>query len=96
MSQPPPPASRSQSATAPRLRHNSLGIWYLGGMAMAWMGLAIATYFVIPFMEQAAGPITPLIFLFLIVAMMPTAISYALMNKRRPSAGGPYTWPESS
>lgn len=78
--------------SSPGLRANSLGIWYLGGLAMAWMGLAVATYFVIPFMEEAAGPITPLIFLFLIVAMMPTAVSYALMNKRRPSAGGPYTW----
>jgi amino acid transporter len=75
-----------------QLRSGSLGIWYLGGMAMAWMGLAVCTYFVVPFMEQATGPITPLIFLLLIVAMIPTAISYALMNSRRPSAGGAFTW----
>jgi amino acid transporter len=74
------------------LRRNALGIWHVGAMAMAWMGLAIATYFVIPFMEQAAGPITPLIFLLLIVAVLPTAVSYAVMNNRRPSAGSAYTW----
>ncbi|HLY65876.1 MAG TPA: APC family permease, partial [Chloroflexota bacterium] len=89
---PPPDLPDPQIEAPQRLRANALGIWYVGGMAMAWMGLAIATYFVIPFMEQAAGPITPLIFLLLIVLMLPTAISYAVMNKRRPSAGGAFTW----
>lgn len=74
------------------LKREALGMWHVGAMAMAWMGLAIATYFVIPFMEQAAGPITPLIFLLLIVAVLPTAVSYAVMNNRRPSAGSSYTW----
>jgi amino acid transporter len=80
--------SHSEAALKP----NALGIWHVGAMAMAWMGLAIATYFVIPFMEQAAGPITPLIFLLLILAVLPTAVSYAVMNNRRPSAGSAYTW----
>jgi amino acid transporter len=74
------------------LKREALGMWHVGAMAMAWMGLAIATYFVIPFMEQAAGPVTPLIFLLLIVAVLPTAVSYAVMNNRRPSAGSSYTW----
>jgi amino acid transporter len=84
--------SKGSQSEGRALKPNALGIWHVGAMAMAWMGLAIATYFIIPFMEQAAGPITPLIFLLLIVAVLPTAISYAVMNNRRPSAGSAYTW----
>jgi amino acid transporter len=80
---------RSHSAA---LKSNALGPLHIGAMAMGWMGIAIGVYYVLPLMEQAAGPITPLIFLLLIVAVMPTAVSYAIMNNRRPSAGSSYTW----
>jgi amino acid transporter len=43
-------------------------------------------------MEAAAGPITPLIFLAAMLLILPTAISYAALNSRAPSAGAASTW----
>jgi amino acid transporter len=43
-------------------------------------------------MQVAAGPITPLIFLAAMVLILPTAISYAVLNKEAPSAGAASSW----
>jgi len=43
-------------------------------------------------MQTATGPITPLIFLAAMLLTLPTAISYALLNSRLPSAGAACTW----
>ena len=43
-------------------------------------------------MQVAAGPITPLIFLTAMLLTLPTAISYALLNREAPSAGAASTW----
>jgi amino acid transporter len=43
-------------------------------------------------MQVAAGPITPLIFLASMLMVLPTAISYALLNREAPSAGAACTW----
>jgi amino acid transporter len=43
-------------------------------------------------MQVAAGPITPLIFLAALVMILPTAISYSLLNREAPSAGAASTW----
>ncbi len=43
-------------------------------------------------MQVAAGPIAPLIFLAAMLLTIPTAISYALLNREAPSAGAACTW----
>ena len=85
-----------QSATVPpgesMLNTNALGLWGLVIMGIAYMGLALTAYFNFGLMEGITGPIVPLAFAAVTVAMLPTAASYAIMNSRRPSTGATLTW----
>jgi amino acid transporter len=66
-------------------------------LGLAYMSLAPAIYFNMGFMEsQANGPVMPLIFVFVTVAILPTALSFAALNRRRPSAGSALTWVSES
>src|SRR6516164_5042289 len=75
-----------------RLNTNALGLWGLVIMGIAYMGLALTAYFNFGIMEGITGPIVPLAFAAVTVAMLPTAASYAVMNSRRPSTGATLTW----
>ena len=74
------------------LNRNALGLWGLVIMGIAYMGLALTAYFNFGIMEGITGPIVPLAFAAVTVAMLPTAASYAVMNSRRPSTGATLTW----
>ena len=74
------------------LNRNALGLSGLVIMGIAYMGLALTAYFNFGIMEGITGPIVPLAFAAVTVAMLPTAMSYAIMNARRPSTGGTLTW----
>ena len=74
------------------LSRNALGLWGLVIMGIAYMGLALTAYFNFGIMEGITGPIVPLAFAAVTVAMLPTAASYAVMNSRRPSTGSTLTW----
>src|SRR6516165_9877144 len=80
------------SAEESKLNTNALGLWGLVIMGIAYMGLALAAYFNFGIMEGLTGPIVPIAFIAVTVLMLPTAISYAVMNSRRPSAGATLTW----
>ena len=56
------------------------------------MGLALTVYFNVGLMEGITGPIVPLAFAAVGIAMLPTAASFAVMNGRRPSTGSVFTW----
>src|SRR5258708_401470 len=56
------------------------------------MGLAWTAYFNFGIMQGITGPVVPLAFAAVTVAMLPTAASYAIMNSRRPSTGATLTW----
>src|SRR2546429_9694498 len=75
-----------------RLNTNALGLWGLVIMGIAYMGLALTAYFNFGIMEGITGPIVPLAFAAVTVAMLPTAASYAIMNSRRPSTGPTPPW----
>jgi amino acid transporter len=75
-----------------QLRTNALGLSGLVIMGIAYMGLALTVYFNVGLMEGITGPIVPLAFAAVAVAMLPTAASFAVMNNRRPSTGGVFTW----
>jgi amino acid transporter len=74
------------------LRSNALGLGGLVILAVAYMGLALTVYFNVGIMEGITGPIVPLAFAAVAIAMLPTAASFAVMNSRRPSTGSVFTW----
>lgn len=74
------------------LRPNSLSLWHLCGVGIAYQGLALAIYLNFGFIESNVGPIVPLIFIGVSLAMVPTAISFAVMTNRLPSSGSAYWW----
>jgi amino acid transporter len=80
------------SADQGLLNKNALGLWGLVIMGIAYMGLALTAYFNFGIMQGITGPIVPLAFAAVTVAMLPTAASYAVMNSRRPSTGATLTW----
>lgn len=75
-----------------QLRRNSLGLFQLVVIGIAYMGLALTVYFNVGIMEGITGSIVPLAFAAVTIAMLPTAASFAVMNARRPSAGSVFTW----
>jgi len=75
-----------------RLKPNTIGPWGLAALAIGITSPAIGLYATWGPMQVAAGPITPLIFLAAMVLILPTAISYALLNREAPSAGAASTW----
>ena len=89
-------ATGQDPATVPgeqsSLNTNALGLWGLVIMGIAYMGLALTAYFNFGIMEGITGPMVPLAFAAVTVAMLPTAASYAIMNSRRPSTGATLTW----
>ncbi len=61
-------------------------------LGIAYMGLALAAYLNFGIMEGLTGPVVPLAFIAVTALMLPTAVSYAVMNGRRPSTGSTFTW----
>src|ERR1700730_19237152 len=90
-------ATGQDPATVPgeqsSLNENALGLWGLVIMGIAYMGLALTAYFNFGIMQGITGPVVPLAFAAVTVAMLPTAASYAIMNSRRPSTGATLTRP---
>jgi amino acid transporter len=79
------------------LRSNSLTLGPVVALGLAYMSLAPAVYFNMGFMEaDANGPVMPLVFIVVTVAILPTALSFAALNRRRPSAGSALTWVSES
>jgi amino acid transporter len=74
------------------LRTGALGLWHVLAIGLARQSLALPIYFNAGFIEQTTGPIVPVVFGLVMVAAIPTAVSFAVMNKRHPSAGGAFTW----
>jgi amino acid transporter len=73
------------------LRPDVLSLWHVSSMSLGYMGLALATFFVLPFMVVLV-PNTPWVFVLVVLVVLPSAISFAEMSRRRPSAGGAYVW----
>src|SRR5882757_5203662 len=83
-----PSAAERQS----RLKPNTIGPWGLAALAIGITSPAMGLYALWGPMQSAAGPITPLIFLAAMLMIMPTAISYALLNREAPSAAAAASW----
>lgn len=78
---------------ATRLRFGSLNLRRLAFIGLAYFSLAPVIYLNMGFIEtDSGGPVMPLVFLIITLAIIPTGISFAVMNGRRPSAGSVFTW----
>jgi amino acid transporter len=75
-----------------RLKANIIGPWGLAALAIGITSPAMGLYALWGPMQAAAGPITPLIFFAALLLTLPTAVSYALLNRETPSAGAACTW----
>lgn len=75
-----------------RLKGDTIGPWGLAALAIGITSPAMGLYALWGPMQVAAGPITPLIFLAAMIMTLPTAISYALLNREAPSAGAASSW----
>jgi amino acid transporter len=74
------------------LKAGSLRLWHLVAVGLAFQSLALVIYLNVGFIEQTAGPVAPVVFLLVTLVSIPTAISFAVMSSRRPSAGTAFTW----
>jgi amino acid transporter len=87
------PAGQLTDEAQAGLKRNSLNLPRLAFIGLAYFSLAPVIYLNMGFMESdSGGPDMPFLFILITIAVLPTAISYALMNNRRPSAGSGYTW----
>lgn len=75
-----------------RLKENVIGPLGLAALAIGITSPAMGLYALWAPIQSAAGPISPLIFLAALVVMLPTAISYATLNRHAPSAGAASAW----
>src|SRR5579871_1467178 len=88
-------ADRSPSCAADdveRLKPNTIGPWGLAALAIGITSPAMGLYALWGPMQTAAGPITPVIFLAALALILPTAVSYALLNREAPSAAAASAW----
>ena len=85
-----PTATKPPSAG---LKQGSLNLPRLAFIGLAYFSLAPVIYLNMGFMEtDSGGPVMPFLFIVITIAVLPTAISFAVLNNRRPSAGSGYTW----
>src|SRR5882724_9553757 len=86
----PPPARAA--AREVRLKKNTISPLGLAALAIGITSPAMGLFALWGTMQLATGPITPVIFLAAMVVTLPTAISYAVLNSRFPSAGAASSW----
>jgi amino acid transporter len=77
---------------APRLKRDVIGPWGLAALVIGITSPAIGLYATWGPIEAAAGPVAPLVFLVALAIILPTALSYASLNRHAPSAGAAATW----
>jgi putrescine importer len=77
---------------ATRLKANVLGLAALTTIGAVMMAPALGLYGNWGPMASIVGLPTPLIFLAALAISIPTAVSYALVNREMPSAGSAFTW----
>ena len=80
------------SANGTGLRANSLGLIGLATFGAVMMSPALGLYGLFGPLASLVGKATPLVFLGALLVSLPTAVSYALVNREMPSAGSAFTW----
>lgn len=75
-----------------RLKSGQISPIGLAALAIGIMSPALGLFALWGPMQAAAGPIAPLVFIGGALLALPTAVSYAMLNARAPSAGAASTW----
>lgn len=87
------PATQPPESESTLLRSGSLGLPAVVALGLAYMSLAPIIYFNTGFMEsEAGGPVMPFVFIMVTLAMLPTALSFAVLNNKMPNAGSATQW----
>jgi amino acid transporter len=79
-------------AAQKRLSRGAIGPWGLAALAIGITSPAMGLFGLWGPMQAEAGPVTPLIFVAAMLVTLPTAISYALLNREAPAAGSAANW----
>jgi putrescine importer len=74
------------------LRRGAIGLVAVASLGAIMMSPALGIYSWFPAIMTTAGGIVPFIFILALLVSVPTAISYAVISRTRPSAGSAYTW----
>jgi amino acid transporter len=77
---------------ASRLKSGQIGLLGLTALAVGAVSPALGLFALWAPIETAAGPVAPLVFAGAALLSLPTAISYAVLNREIPSAGAASTW----
>jgi putrescine importer len=85
-------SSSSMIPDSRKLKPNTIGPLGLAALAIGICSPALGIYALWAPMQATAGPITPLVFLAAMFITLPTAISYALLNREMPSMAGASGW----
>lgn len=80
------------TSTQRKLRANAIGIVAAATLGIVFMSPALAFYGNWGPVAATIGSPTPLVFLLAALIIAPTALSYAFVSNRLPSAGGAYTF----
>src|SRR5580698_9989081 len=81
-----------QTPEPQRLQGGQIGLLGLAALAIGILSPALGLFALWGPMQAAGGPISPLVFLGAAALALPTAISYAVLNREAPSAGAASTW----
>jgi putrescine importer len=84
--------TEQQPASTSKLAANTIGLIGLATLGAVMMSPALGIYGNWGPMASIVGSPTPLVFLAALGISLPTAISYALINREMPSAGSAFTW----
>jgi putrescine importer len=74
------------------LRTGAIGLVAVASLGAIMMSPALGIYSWFPAIMTTAGGIVPFIFILALLVSIPTAVSYAVISRTRPSAGSAYTW----
>src|SRR5689334_5675874 len=75
-----------------RLKTGEIGPFGLAALSIGAVSPALGLFALWGPMQTATGPVTPLVYIGAALLALPTAISYAMMNREAPAAGAASTW----
>lgn len=85
----------SDTSSAPAtttLRSGVLSLPAATLVGLGYCGLAVSAFLILPYAVAGTGPSAVWGVLATVVTMLPTAASIYMLSRRRPDAGGAYTW----
>ena len=90
------PATNEPPAQSDTLRHNALGLLSTAALTAAYMGPALSIYALFGPMTEKVGSGTGFILIVASVITLLSAISFGMLAKEMPTAGGLFAWTSSA